>query len=82
MAMKFKIWDHANKSFVFDRKTGTIENGFRDMKALEFGNNEEAERWKEADLASGNYYNRPHTVYEIIPEELDSHQGLAVEFIN
>lgn len=62
----FSIYDHANKSLVYDQKTGTMENGFTDMQILTFSNRTDAERWKENDLSAGNYYNQPSTVYEVI----------------
>lgn len=61
----YTIYNHANKSVVYDQKTGTPENGFRDMKILTFKTRKAAEQWKDEDLASGNYYDHPHTVYEI-----------------
>lgn len=64
--MPYQIYDHIEKSPVYDTKTGTIEKGFSDMQLLSFKTEGEAEQWKDNDLASGNYYNRPHTVYEII----------------
>lgn len=64
--MYYTIFDNANKSLVYDRTTGTPENGYRDMEILNFKTEAEAEQWKEDDLAAGNYYNRPHTVYEIV----------------
>lgn len=61
----YTIFNHAEKSVVYDHKTGTPENGFRDMKVLKFKTRKAAEQWKDDDLAAGNYYNHPHTVYEV-----------------
>jgi hypothetical protein len=64
--MSYSIYDHANKSLVYDKTTGTPENGWRDMEILKFQTEAEAQKWKDDDLASGNYYNKAHTVYEIV----------------
>jgi hypothetical protein len=64
--MNYTIFDNCNKSLVYDKSTGTFENGFRDMKILKFKTRKAAEQWKDEDLASGNYPDKPHTVYEII----------------
>jgi hypothetical protein len=67
--MYYTIYDNANKSLVYDKTTGSPENGWRDMEILKFNTEDEAEKWKDESLDSGNYYDRPHTVYEIIANE-------------
>lgn len=62
----YTIYDTCNKSCVYDKSTGTFENGFRDMKILKFKTHKAAEYWKNEDLSSGNYPDFPHTVYEIM----------------
>ena len=64
--MNYTIFDHCNKSLVYDKSTGTFENGFRDMKIIKFKTRKAAVQRKEEDLASGNYLDKPFIVYEII----------------
>jgi len=42
----YVIFDHAEKTVVYDTATGTCENGFRDMKILKFKTRKAAEQWK------------------------------------
>lgn len=74
--MKYTIYNHAEQTLVYDRTTGTPEKGYHDMKFLEFDTEEEAEAWKDADLDSGNYYDRPHTVYEITASEKSANDNM------
>lgn len=62
----YRIYDHVEKSVVYDIKTGTESNGFRDMKVLEFNSRKSAEQHKYNYLDAGNYPDKPHTVLEVI----------------
>jgi len=71
----YTIFDHAEKSAVYNRNTGTLKNGFRDMEVLKFKTRKAAQQWKDNDLSEGMYENHPHTVYEIIEHINKATQG-------
>lgn len=62
----YAIYDHLEKSLIYNRSTGSQEKGWRDMKVLTFKSKKAAETYKDEYLNFGNYYNRPHTVLEVI----------------
>ncbi len=65
--MKYVIFDHLEKSFMYDTATGTPEKRYEDMAILTFENEEEAENHKDKFLDMGNYENHPHSILEIMP---------------
>ena len=61
----YTIFDNAEKSIVYNQKTGTATNGYRDANVLKFRTKKAAEQYKDDYLSVGNYPDRPHTVLSI-----------------
>ena len=63
--MAYVIFDNNEKCLVYDKSTGTLANGFRDMQVLKFNEEIEAREYIDNLLQNGDYPNMAMTVYEV-----------------